>query len=109
MKYRVIISDDALWGVRRFLEYIADGEQQPLPAFRWWEKALAKIGTLERMPRRCPLAPENDRSAYELRMLIIDRCLFIFHVDDETRTVRIVGFRHGSQQGPTLDLSATRQ
>jgi plasmid stabilization system protein ParE len=95
--YRVIISDDALAGVVAFLDYIADTKQMPLTADRWWAKALAKVETLRTMPRRCPLAPENEFSRYELRMLIVDRCLFIFQIDEETRTVRIVKFRHGSQ------------
>ncbi len=97
MTYRVIISDDALAGVAEFLDFIAETQQMPLTAQRWWEKALAKVETLRYMPRRCPLAPENEFSSHELRMLIVDRCLFIFHVDDETSTVRVVKFRHGSR------------
>lgn len=97
MTYRVIISDGALAGVEAFLDYIAVTQQMPLTAQRWWEKALAKVETLRYMPRRCPLAPENEFSAHELRMLIVDRCLFIFHVDEDAGAVRVVKFRHGSQ------------
>ncbi len=30
-------------------------------------------------------------------MLIVDRCLFLYHVEEEARAVRIIDFRHGSQ------------
>jgi plasmid stabilization system protein ParE len=97
MTYRVIISDDALAGVAEFLDFIAETQQMPLTAERWWKKALSKVETLRYMPRRCPLAPENEFSDRELRMLIVDRCLFIFQIDEASRSVRIVKFRHGSQ------------
>ncbi len=35
MKYRVIISDEALAGVKKFLTYIAVDQQSPLAAERW--------------------------------------------------------------------------
>jgi plasmid stabilization system protein ParE len=102
MTYRVIIADEALAAVERFLDYIGVEQGMPLTASRWWEKALARVETLRTMPRRCPLAPENELSAHELRMLIVDRCLFVFHVDDVDRVVYVVKFRHGAQlPGPT--------
>jgi len=55
------------------------------------------------MPRRCPLAPENEFSDYELRMLIVDHCLFIFNIDDAHRTVRVVKFRHSAQLLGSID------
>lgn len=97
MKYRVIIHGDALRAVEDFLDYISEVEQQPQSAIRWWQKALKKVDSLEFMPHRCPFAPENVYSENELRMLIIDRCLFIFHIDEQARSVQVVKFRHGSQ------------
>ena len=97
MTYRVLVSNDALDAVRAYLDYIAVSQQMPLTAARWWEKALARVETLRFMPRRCPLAPENELSDYELRMLIVNHCLFIFNIDDATRTVRVVKFRHSAQ------------
>ncbi|MGL4514000.1 MAG: type II toxin-antitoxin system RelE/ParE family toxin [Lacipirellulaceae bacterium] len=103
MNYRVVIADGALASVERFLDYIAIEQGMPLTASRWWEKALARVETLRTMPRRCPLAPENEWSKSELRMLIVDRCLFIFNVDDHDRVVDVVKFRHGAQlPGPDL-------
>ncbi len=103
MTYRVLIADDALDAVRTFLDYIAVTQQMPLTAARWWEKALARVETLRFMPRRCPLAPENKFSDHELRMLIVDHCLFIFDVDDGTRTVRVAKFRHAARLPSAID------
>lgn len=103
MKYRVLVADDALDAVRAFLDYIAVTQQMPLTAARWWEKALTRIETLRFMPQRCPLAPENQFSDHELRMLIVDHCLFIFDIDDASRTVRVVTFRHSAQLPSAID------
>lgn len=72
--YRVILTDEALDQAFEFIRYIAEQAQSLTPAERWWTKAQDKLATLESFPHRCPYAPENDRSKYELRMLIVDRC-----------------------------------
>ncbi len=59
-KYRVTISDEALAGVEKYLNYIADEQGAPLTAVRWWDKAIKKIFSLDHMPQRCPYAPENE-------------------------------------------------
>lgn len=102
-QYRVIISDDALTDVRRFLHYIAVEQESPLAAERWWRKALAKIDSLAAMPQRCPYAPENEQSILTIRMLIVDRCLFLYHIDEQSKAVRILRFRHGSQMPFQVD------
>ena len=103
MTYRVLVSDEALDAVRAYLDYIAVSQQLPLTAARWWKRALARVETLRSMPRRCPLAPENKFSDHELRMLIVNHCLFIFNIDDATRTVRVVKFRHTAQLPGAID------
>ncbi len=97
MNYRVVITSEALAGIERFLDYIAIDQQAPLNAERWWRKALTAIETLDQLPHRCPLAPENEFRDYTIRMLIVDRCLFLYTVDERQKTVRVIGFRHGSQ------------
>ena len=44
-----------------------------------------------------PAGPENEFEELTIRMLIIDRCLFLYTVDDDERVVRVLKFRHGSQ------------
>lgn len=102
-KYRVIITDEALEQARAHLRYIAEDRRLPLIAERWWEKALDLVSRLGTYPRRCPYAPENLLSRHELRMLVVDNCLFVFHVDEESDSVLVVRFRHGSQEPWPID------
>jgi len=98
MKYRVIISSEALDAIDLHLDYIAVEQQVPLNAERWWRKALRAVESLNQFPHRCPHAPENDYRDYDIRMLIVDNCLFLYTIDEPSTTVRVLGFRHGSQQ-----------
>ncbi len=102
-KYRVTISDEALVGVEKYLNYIANDQAAPLNAARWWDKAVEKIFSLDQFPLRYPYAPENEFEDLTIRMLIVDRCLFLYIVDEEQATVRILRFRHGSQLPRPLD------
>ena len=54
-----------------------------------------KIGTLERMPDRCPLIPENARIGADYRHLIIGDYRVIFRV--EASTVYILRILHGNR------------
>ncbi|MEM6331189.1 MAG: hypothetical protein AAF790_13195 [Planctomycetota bacterium] len=101
--YRVVITDEAVGQARAYLWHIAVEQEMPLTAARWWRKADAMIQTLSTIPNRCPYAPENEHSRYELRMLLVDECLFVFHVDEETRSVWVVRFRHGKQEPWPID------
>lgn len=96
-RYRVIIADEALDQAAEHLRYLAVEEQQPLAAERWWNKALDCVDTLAALPHRCPLAPENEHSENELRMLIVDSCLFIYHADEAAGVVWVIKFRSGRQ------------
>jgi plasmid stabilization system protein ParE len=102
-KYRVTISDEALAGVEDYLNYIADDQAAPLNAVRWWKKAIKKIFDLDQLPHRYPYAPENDFEDLTIRMVIVDRGLFLYTVDEEQAVVRVLKFRHGSQLPRPLD------
>lgn len=100
--YRISISDQTLDKVRNYLNYISVECGAPIAAARWWDKAQKQLFTLERMPNRCPYAPENEFEELTIRMLMVDRCLFLFTVDEENRVVRVVNFRHGMQEPMSL-------
>ena len=97
MKYRVIMTPKAFAAFEAYVDYIAVDQQAPLNAARWLEKAWSMVQTLKDFPRRCAYAPENDSSSYTIRALRVDNCLFLYRVIEEEKTVRIMGFRHGSQ------------
>lgn len=103
MKYRVIITDDALADAHDYLVYIAQENHMPQTAEKWWHKALASIDTLEAFPNRCRYAAENRLSKFTLRVLEVDSCLFIYRVDEEKQTVRILRMRHGRRMPCNID------
>ncbi|NOZ38702.1 MAG: type II toxin-antitoxin system RelE/ParE family toxin [Planctomycetes bacterium] len=104
MTYRLIVSLEAFEALDSFVDYIAVDQQSPLNAERWLAKALKSLRSLRKFPHRCPPAPENDQYIHTIRMLIVDRCLFVFRVDEEAKAVRVLDFRHGSQLPRPLNL-----
>ncbi len=97
MLYRVVVSQEVFDRLEAFVDYIAIEQQAPLNAERWLRKAWQHIQTLKTFPNRCPKAPEDKQFDFTVRMLIVDRCLFLYTVDEEKREVQVFGFRHGSQ------------
>ena len=82
----------------RFTEYVANEQQSPINAERWWRNAIKTIDSLTRFPHRCPPSPENEFRDYEIiRMILLRLGLILFSVDELAKIVRVIGFRHGSQ------------
>lgn len=107
MRYRVLLMTAARNAVRQYLDYLINDQSLPTVAERWWERALAAIDSLQTFPNRCPIAPENEYRDYTIRALKVDQCLFLYAVDDESRAVRIIAFRHGHQQPLEKELPQT--
>jgi plasmid stabilization system protein ParE len=97
MIYRLVISPQALEAWEGFIDYLAIDQQSPITAERWLKRSWEALQTLKRFPQRCPRAPESDLYPHLIRMLQVDRCLFLFRIDDTTTTVRVLGFRYASQ------------
>jgi plasmid stabilization system protein ParE len=76
-------------------------------AREWYEGLLKEIASLSSMPKRCPLARENQYFSKEIRQLIYGkgrnsyRILFAIVESEEVSAVRILRIRHAAQQ--TLD------
>jgi len=86
--------------------YIAIDQQSPLNAQRLGVRIYDGVNTLATFPHRCSLAPENEFSVHEVRVLNVSDCLLLYVVNDETRVVRVVAFRHGRQL-PITDVDTT--
>lgn len=95
MSYRVEVTDQAYVAIRQYTRYIAVECESPLNAARWLEKVWDAVDSLERWPRRCPLAPEDQFRPYEIRMRIVGDHLLLFTVDNDAKAVWVIGFRHG--------------
>jgi plasmid stabilization system protein ParE len=64
-------------------------------AARWIDGLLDIVNRLERMPARCPLAPENESHAEEIRQMNYGRYRILFTISD--RRVGILHVRHGAR------------
>lgn len=108
MKYRIEISSVA--------EAEADGAflrisqiTSPQSASQWYAELLKAIESLSTMPKRCPIARENEYFSNEIRQLLygkgrnLYRILFTIVEGENISTVRILHIRHSAQQ--TLGMS----
>lgn len=98
MSYRVIITDPALETMRAQARYISEDCESPDAALRWLDQVFDSANQLGEMPRRCPLAHEDADRVYEVRARFLGDYLMLFTIVEETRTVWILGFRHGHQR-----------
>jgi toxin ParE1/3/4 len=69
-------------------------------AARWFNGLEKAIYTLERWPRRCPLAPESKKAKRRLRHLLYgarrDLYRVIFEIDESRKAVRVLTIRHAA-------------
>ena len=93
-RYKIVILPNAEQDIEESYHYIR--ENAPQNARKWCQEVYSKIRSLSTLPLRCPLAPENDFFAEEIRHLIIQDYRILYTVDDDT--VYILHARHGRQQ-----------
>jgi len=98
MKYHVCFTARAKRSIDEYIGYIASDRQEPVNAGRVLQAIYQSIDTLETMPYRCPMAPENDEVQYTVRMLIVKKTLVVlYRVDEGAKIVTVIGFRHGAK------------
>ncbi len=103
MKYRIEISSIAeAEADAAFLQL--SQVTSPVKASQWYSGLMQAIESLSQMPRRCPLARENEYFSQEIRQLLygrgrnLYRVLFTVLEQQNMLTVRILHIRHASQQ-----------
>jgi plasmid stabilization system protein ParE len=103
MKYRVRLSSVAeAEADSAFLQL--SQVTSPARASQWYSGLLQAIESLSQMPKRCPIARENERFSQEIRQFMYGkgrnsyRILFTVLEGQEVSTVRILHIRHGTQQ-----------
>lgn len=76
----------------------------PEKAREWYEGLLKAIESLSAMPKRCPIARENQYFSKEIRQLLYGqgrnsyRILFTIAESEDVSAVRILHIRHAAQQ-----------
>ncbi|UIE36674.1 type II toxin-antitoxin system RelE/ParE family toxin [Leptodesmis sichuanensis] len=103
MKYRIEISSvaeaEADSAFLRLSQVVS-----PAKASQWYSGLLQAIESLSQMPKRCPLARENEYFSQEIRQLLYGRgrnsyrVLFTILAEQDISTIRILHIRHASQQ-----------
>jgi plasmid stabilization system protein ParE len=96
LEYSVEITEAALADAENYVRFLQEDRQQPLAAERWWNGLLDAILSLETMPGRCSVIPEQKHFARELRHLIYASHRIIFSINGNLVTV--VRIYHGAQR-----------
>lgn len=96
MQCGVEITDAALADVENHLRFLLEDRREPLAAERWWNGVLDAVRSLESMPSRCPVIPEQKHFARELRHLIYGSHRIIFFTTENK--VTIVRIYHGARR-----------
>ncbi len=76
--YTVRLAERAVENIESYREFIATKRHAPESAQRWVNKVFQTIESLERFPRRCPLAPDDRYTTYEVRMRVVGQYLILF-------------------------------
>jgi len=96
LPYTVEITDTALADAENYILFLQNERREPDYADRWWNGLVDAVLSLEAMPRRCPLIPEQKYFEEELRHLIYHSHRIIFTISENT--VTILRVYHGAQR-----------
>jgi plasmid stabilization system protein ParE len=96
VKYQVIVTPEALAGIRESFAYIH--ERSPLNAARWLQTLYKEIDTLERFPERCAFAREREYLDDDLRQLVFKSHRIVFTVAKKEKRVYVVYVRHAGRR-----------
>ena len=94
-RYEVAITSDVEEQIREAFFYIHERSEQN--AIKWLRGLYKAIDTLETMPSRCSLIPENQAFSVEVRHLLYQSHRVIFTINETESVVEVHVFRHGAQ------------
>ena len=97
MKFEVEIVPEALERIEAQVRFIAEEKSEPQSAAIWLAEVFDAIASLQFMPSRCSLAPENKFSKQTIRMLPVHSHLILFGVDEDDAKVNVYSFRAGRE------------
>ena len=96
MAFRVETAATAKRDLESILEWLVSKDAGDAGQ-RWFEGLRQAVASLAQTPRRCPLAPENERFPFEVRQLLYGhrahRYRVLFTIEGDTVTV--LHIRHG--------------
>ena len=99
MAFQVDITEPALTDAADYVGFIRDVKKEPQAAERWFRGLVQAIYSLEDLPERCPVIPEQEEFPFEMRHLMYFSHRIIFQIEREKNRVVILRVYHGSRQG----------
>ena len=103
MVFQIEISEVALSDAEEYVRFIRETNLEPAAADRWYRGLSAAIFTLEKLPERCPIIPEQTEFSLEIRHLIYFSHRIIFHVNTADKLVTVYRIYHGSRPRLVLE------
>jgi plasmid stabilization system protein ParE len=99
LAFHVDITEPALADAAAYVGFIRDVKKEPEAAERWFRGLVQAIYSLEDLPERCPVIPEQEQFRFEIRHLIYCSHRIVFRVEREKNRVVVFRVYHGSRQG----------
>ncbi len=94
-EYTVRVSSFASERIADYAAYISDKSGFPEIANKWLDLVYATMQKLDHSPHRFVQAEESQYREYDIHRQIIGEYLALYRVDDESKTVEVIGFRRG--------------
>lgn len=103
MEFQIEISEPALTDAEEYVAYIREIHKEPEAAAHWFRGLIQAIYSLENLPQRCPMIPEQAAFPFEIRHLIYHAHRIIFRIEKVERRVVIYRVYHGSRRSLGMD------
>jgi toxin ParE1/3/4 len=104
MPYRVEFTTRATRDLNHLFERIKAADS--VQAAQWLNGLEAAILTLERLPHRCPAAPEGKVAKRALRHLLYGKkphvYRVVYQIDEPSHSVWVLTIRHGARDAVSL-------
>ena len=99
MDFRVELSQQAQRDIAAIYDWL-QSEQAGDAGQRWFLALRAAVASLQNLPSRCPLAPENRDSPVEVRHLLYGRRPHVYRIlfAIEGDLVQVLHIRHGRRR-----------
>jgi plasmid stabilization system protein ParE len=96
LQFSVEITKAALADAEGYVSFIRADRGDSIAAERWWNGLIDQILSLETLPRRCSIIPEQKYFEQEIRHLFHASHRIIFSIDENT--VTILRIYHGARK-----------
>ena len=103
MRYEVRIHPAALADAEQYVAFIRAQEFEPYAAARWYDGLTEAILSLDSIPGKCTVIPEQDSFNIELRHFHYHSHRIIFHIDQKAGLVHVLRVYHGARDALQSD------